>query len=435
MSEYNLTWRRYGLNDNPYFHRPLTLEGDIIPISSFVGRELEVRRLKAMIEIGSDVRYLIVGEAGVGKTSLLNFVRSKASQSQFFTPLKEIELNRPMKSTEFLIITISSLYEEIKRRMIKISLDIEEKLEALYRLTEITELAQGYPDIANLNYGRLLNLFRELIKEIIYSKVNGKNVERFNGIILHYDNLDNIKDYYALFQMMGEIRDVLLTGRVVFFFVGNKYLPQIIGARENVRQVFTMPPMEVPHLSFEDIKHILEKRIDYLKTKETPIFPHTEKALKLLFNIHEGNLRDILKSLTNAIEELPPSNTPIKMEVGLMKDILFKRLEKEILSKLTDIEKEVLVSMIDRGRITATELAKITKKSPQNVSSKYFPKLINANAIRQIGREGRNVYYEITPEVRWWKLQEKEKEGEEDYKREIRERASKIIETKLSEFM
>ena len=61
--------------------------------------------------------------------------------------------------------------------------------------------------------------------------------------------------------------------------------------------------------------------------------------------------------------------------------------------------------MIDVPYITPTELAKKTGKSVQNISSKYIPYFINLGAVKLKNIDGRNKYYEITPQIKWWRLQ------------------------------
>ncbi|MEW5897407.1 MAG: ATP-binding protein [Nanoarchaeota archaeon] len=151
MSDFNLTWRKYGLKDNPYFNAPLTIEGGTIPITSFIGRKKERQELKRVIEMGSDVRFMVFGEAGVGKTSLVNFVRNEASKEQFFTPAKEIEINRLMSGNEFIILTLSVIYDEVKKMGLSLKEELRTKLEALYELTRYGELSYDVANIAQLN--------------------------------------------------------------------------------------------------------------------------------------------------------------------------------------------------------------------------------------------------------------------------------------------
>lgn len=61
MSEINVRWRKYGLRDNPYFVRPIAPDDPSL-IASFVGRDKELKELNKVFQIGTDLRYLIVGE-------------------------------------------------------------------------------------------------------------------------------------------------------------------------------------------------------------------------------------------------------------------------------------------------------------------------------------------------------------------------------------
>ena len=427
MSEFNLTWRRYNLGGNPYFITPLTIDGGVLDFSSFVGREQEKKQIKKIIEQGS-VRSMIVGSAGVGKTSLLNYVRDKASKDQYFTTLKEIEINKPISCNEFVIITLSAIYEEVKRRNLSLSPELTANLEALYSLTAMTELLNTPNSVTQLNYNKLSSLFQKTLKEII--------TPRFKGVILHYDNLDNIKEWQALHKLFGEIRDLLYnTPDVIFFFVSNRFLPKIIALQPRVRQIFLMPPVEVPPLELKDIKEILDKRIDALKLKgATPIHPHTEKSLGILFKLHNGNLREILNSLSNCILELPPTNSPTQIDEFLVKELLFNKVNKLYLSKLTDTEKEILLKIIDKGAITPSGIADLTGKTRPNISSKYLPKFEDMGVIEFKGSESIYRYYEVSPELKWWKLEmnEKEKLKAEQIKYQ---RTSSLINSKLTDFM
>jgi len=103
-----------------------------------------------------------------------------------------------------------------------------------------------------------------------------------------------------------------------------------------------MPEVDVAPLTFDDVKKVLSKRIETLKDKGLkPISPHTEKALKILFDLHNGNLREILNSLSNCVLELPLSNMPIQIDEFLLRELLFEKVKKDFLSKLTDVEKKI----------------------------------------------------------------------------------------------
>ncbi len=399
MSELNIIWRKYNLKDNPYFIKPLQIGNENTSISLlFIGREQETNKLINLISSGNE-RIMIVGDAGVGKTSFVNYVRSKAIEGLFFSPSTEIEINYAMSCQEFLVATLNSIYREIQSKNIILSEKTMQDLESIYNLAKITT----NDSIERLSFERLSELFKRTIKEVVYP--------RFKGIILHYDNLDNIENVEEIASLFGEIRDILLTDKVTSIFVGNKFLPDYIGYKQRVRQIFYFPPIEIKELTYDDIKKIIDERIKYLILKEntTVEAPHTEEALKILFQLYSGNLRNILKSLSACVIEFGKSNNPIIINEAVLRKTLVEKVKRDFLTDLTQVEKEILFKMLDYDKqITPTEVAKLTKKTVQNISSKYLLKLRQKTAVEIIGKEGRNVYYQVRPEIRWIKLQKEE---------------------------
>ncbi|MEW5897467.1 MAG: hypothetical protein AB1668_07265 [Nanoarchaeota archaeon] len=231
-------------------------------------------------------------------------------------------------------------------------------------------------------------------------------------MVVHYDNLDNIDDFDGLVDMLSDVRDFFLSKNVVFIFVGDKFFPVIVSTKKRVGQIFLTPALGVSPFSYEDIKKILEERVNQLRIDENvPLIPpHTEEVVKILFQLHEGNIREILNSLLSCVLSLQPSNTPIQIEEDILRDILFQKVNDRYMSKLTSVEREVLLKILEKGYITPTLLAELTRKTVQNISSKYIPKLIEIDAVRFKSAEGRNKFYEVAPEIKWWKLRRNEQE-------------------------
>src|SRR3989338_8323018 len=404
MSEPTLVWRRYGLKDNPYTLRPITIGQENLPLSSFVGRTDEVNELISLLSLGSG-SILVIGDSGVGKTSLVNFVRSKAIKGRFFSTRNEIELNYSMSGQEFIITTLSAICRELEflksdGREIILS---EETISYLKKIQEISiEISKEQnKSIVAMDYNKLKDLFLKVMDELINP--------RFKGAIIHYDNIDNVENFELLSSMFGEIRDLLLAPKVIFIFVGNEFLPHYVSNRRRVRDVFRFPPLEVTQLKLNEIKDILQKRVEYLRCDDSidVITPHTDEVLDTLFEIHTGNLRGMLNSLSTAVVGTAYSNEPIKIDNTILKEKLLQKLNKSYLSGLTAAEKEILKKILESklSRFTPTDVSQITKKGLTNLSSKYLPKLRLKTAIELIGKEGRNVYYRLAPEVLWWNLE------------------------------
>jgi Cdc6-like AAA superfamily ATPase len=376
-----------------------------------------------IISSGSE-RIFVVGDSGVGKTSFVNFVRTKAREGKFFSPCNEIEINKVMSGQEFLISTLINIYQEVKEKSLLLSEDMIKDLGQIHSLTRI--VGKETNELSIINFERLKELFKKVVKEIVHP--------RYKGMILHYDNLDNIEDIENIPKMFGEIRDILLIDDVTFIFVGNSFLPEDIGYNQRVRQIFHYPPIEISELDLKDIKEILEKRIKYLasNSESPPDIPHTEEALKILFDLYKGNIRHILKSLSACVYDLADTNNPIEITNSLLINILVDKVKKDYIDGLTEVEKSILVKMLEFGKpITPTEISKITKKKLTNISALYLPKLRRKTAIEIIGKEGRNIYYEVRPEIRWLLL---EKMKEKEPKTETKTQIKNFIEKKLTEF-
>ena len=112
---------KYGLKSNPYFIEALLVEGGTIPIETLVGREKEKQELHRLISLGGGQRIMVVGEAGVGKTSLVNYIRAKAKKASYFSPNNEIGIMDNWKVNDVIINTLQAVYLELKNQDIKIT--------------------------------------------------------------------------------------------------------------------------------------------------------------------------------------------------------------------------------------------------------------------------------------------------------------------------
>src|SRR3989344_7196088 len=178
MSELNLTWRRYGLKDDPYTLRPITIGQENLPLSSFVGRNDEITELISLFSLGSG-SILVIGDSGVGKTSLVNFVRSKAINGFFFSTRNEIELNYAMSGQEFIITTLNAIHRELEflklnGREIILS---EETNSYLKKIQDISITPNESQPFVSMDFNKLKNLFSKVMEELINP--------RFKGVIIH----------------------------------------------------------------------------------------------------------------------------------------------------------------------------------------------------------------------------------------------------------
>ena len=86
------------------------------------------------------------------------------------------------------------------------------------------------------------------------------------------------------------------------------------------------------------------------------------------------------------------------MSSGSAQNFLKKLTQQRIGAICTQAEKNVLLAAVKLRRFTNSSLVRETGKSKQNVA-KYMRRFLKLNFVYQAGREGRNVYYEVAPDL------------------------------------
>lgn len=104
-----------------------------------------------------------------------------------------------------------------------------------------------------------------------------------------------------------------------------------------------------------------------------------------------------MDSIATLVSNLPEGVTgtiSTKVAREFLKELTLQRVK----NVLTDAEQSVLNAAVKQLRFTNSTLVKVTQKSKQNVT-KYLNRLLMLNFIYQVERRGRNVYYEISPDL------------------------------------
>lgn len=409
MSEYNLIWRRYGLSGNPYQTNPITMSGRSLGTEAFVGRESEREELWKSLRMGRSQRIVVYGEPGVGKTSLVNFVRKKAKENGYFTPTNEIEVEEEMSKEDFILLTLSAIFREVESNDLELSEGLKDDLEKVYDATQKMELQDSSGEEWRITAPKLKSLTRELLGEI---REGG-----FEGVIVHYDNLDNIEDVKGISSLMSNVRDFLQTEGMISIFIGDEKVPMALRKERRVGQIF-QDPIEIETFDLSDIVEVLSRRIELLQDENSEtVTPHTRESVEELFDLHEGNIRDILNSLQTAIRELPDTNTPVRLKRSRMEEELYSRIHRTLLDKLSDTDREYLEKVLEKGPIYPSKLAELLDKR-RGAGSVYIERLKGKDAVRKAKikekEDGKKKFFEVTPRVRWVNLKDEEDEISQD---------------------
>ncbi len=415
MTEENSTiWELYGLKTNPFFTNPLLLFGGDIDLRvGFVGREEETRRLRNIIYGNNSSRILVSGDVGVGKTTFVNYMRALASQDKFFTTLKEIAVQPEWSGADFMLNTLSAIYNTIKLRNdidpSIIDKDLFRKLELLVDIVEnkdknfslnVGVLGGGYGTTSNINLPStnihsLQIFFEQIVKEIKKSS--------YKGIILHYNNLE-ILETTELFNLFQSIRDFIQSKDVHFVFIGDLAVPRVVSQIKRVNSVMSDTPIILGNLTIKEIKQLLDTRIKLLVSPYlAPIKPYEDEVISRLYELYDGNLRFILNSLSVVFQELIKDN-PLVISNKELTKVLSETAKRRWLNKLTDWEKEVLFLILKEEEITNKKMGDKLKKQKQNIS-KVTNKLLDMCAIKVKRIEGKVKFFSVEPSIKWFMLE------------------------------
>ena len=410
-------WNLYGLKDNPFTTDPLSMYGDGLPIKeSFFGREEDIKKLNRIIHSNKTSRILVYGEVGIGKTTFTNYVKYEAViDNTYFTPLGELSIDYTWTPESFMLNTISIVWTAIDRNKEireKITPDLKKKLNIIFGMDRgnsmgvsgsVLGIGGGYD--SGQSYGLPMHnshnikiLFQDLLDELL--RIG------YMGVLIHYNNLELIQDKNEnqLKKIMNGIRDFMQVKGAHFIFVSDRTLYEQFEQLPRVEDIFQVPILLHP-FKFDEIKQIINKRIKLLTINDqiSPIIPHDDDTLKILFDLYDGNLRGILRGLDCAINDCVHSR-PIKLTPVILKTSLFKYAQNRFLMSLGSNEDantiKILKRILEKRETTNKLLSEHLKMLPQNVSAS-LTKLREAGAIRLSREEGRSRYYLPSQEALW----------------------------------
>ena len=418
-----INWQQFGLRSNPYDTLPL-IEGGELPINkAFVGRTIELQSLKDIFLSDSRACLTILGNVGVGKTSLANFhkflFKYEEKKKPLFSFRREIEASKNiLNKKSFLTEVIGSTLREIRLLdpdLIKKE-EFLQKLEKLVDITQSLDISAGisiagfggefgktgiteYPP--SLSNTMLENYFSNLVEFIKSHEIAGK---RFGGLIVHINNFDIVlsdsKEKRGVIGFFQEIRDILQTRDVYYLFLGPKHLfRDIISVEKRLKSVFHLSPLVVNPLSKLEIIKAFEERMDLLKSPDVVkyIAPFSNEAIFSLYDLYEGDARSIMNGLKDILSQVPET---VLEPLGVDEAMLLLGKERwEVIKKseLTKEQEELLIFLATSSNyVTQKDLATKFKKAPSNISGYYFNPLKDAGVIEVKKQDGKLKYWGLT---------------------------------------
>ena len=403
-------WELYGVDENPFSTSPLLVIGGVIPVESFVGRSEHIKRLWKIFCSKGGSRTFVYGDIGVGKTSFVNVVRHNAVKNGFFTPFKEIATQQDWDVDSFIMNTLSAIYASLKILKDKpVEPSSFKKLESLFEIGRTTTNAGVSIAGFGGNYAKeknateqittfnLQEVFQDIIKEII-DKTKKE-------VVIHYNNLELLPEKKIRY-LFDNLRDFFQTKGVHFVFVGNLTVFSILQSTPRFASNLTDTPFHIETLSLDETKEIIRKRFEALRiSKEfNLIYPFNDDSLKVLYDLMNGNIRNILNSLSTAVFEATDEK-PVNIDRNKLAKILNDILEKRYLVSITTRPREVLNEIVKHEEITNKSLSDKLKIPRSNIST-YVKTLEVSGCVYLRRKNGKDKFWSAEPKIKWLLLKQ-----------------------------
>lgn len=372
-------WHVMNLGSTPFFQDPLSPgEKAPYPIELFVGRAEEAEYILHGIGSAQHSRHVVQGGAGVGKTTLVQYVKAEAARAGYLADADAVAVTSAATSDDLRLKILLSAYHALIAHDPQLA--HTPALQDIRHLLGVERerafsLSVGVPAIGSAGGGTSLQrhtgpgaltvrpegLLREVSDLVM-------KLEGVAGILIHLNNLENLaesaKDRAA--RVLRDLRDTaLMYSGLHYLFVGtDDAIRTIITAEERLRSVVSNPGSLKP-LGIGEVQALLERRYAYLRIfDDRPVHhPVTVDALRTVYDVFRGNLRGLLQALDESARVLIGRGEEPTAPMGLdqLRPVLTTIYTRKLEADLDPSQHDQLRAISEQGldaQITARQMEK-----------------------------------------------------------------------------
>jgi hypothetical protein len=399
-------WHLFNLRESPYFQDTLGEPASHYPLSLFVGRDAEVRRLLAAIGGASSSRLALGGAPGVGKTTLAQLVKSTAVAHGYWATNGVLPFYPDDTPERVLGGVLEGLYEAVltarPHSADHAAMRRAQQYVRAFRLAgggvSLSVLGVGgggtRSEAAVTPAGALLLDGPRVIRELLDLSADAGA----RGVVLHLNNLENLseKGVARAADVLRSLRDpVLMQHGLHTMLVGT--VDAVTGAalaHPQLRSVFTL---QVIHpMPVTDLQALLAARYRHLvlDPKRGVTNPVTRDAVAALYGVFRGDLRGVLKALDEGVGTLvglvgPRANSSLAERD--LRPALGHRYAAELTSALSPARARQLSAWaLKLGTDATPHQERLTRlwRVSQAAVSQTLRDLIRAGYVLPLAREG-----------------------------------------------
>lgn len=372
-------WHILNLRESPFFQDPLDpVTGAHYPIDLFVGRQREAEHILRGLGSAPHSRHAIQGEPGVGKTTLVQYIKARVAEDGWLSEADPIAVTSAATADELLLRILAFVHDTLAARdetllNLKPMQDVRHLLD-LERARSLN-LSVSLPTLGGAGVGAGPQRFTgpgaltvqpvRLLRDL--SDIASRHLQA-PGILIHLNNLKNIAepDQERAARVVRDLRDNgLMYPGFHFLLVGtNEAIRTIVAGQEQLRSVFSNPGPLAP-LAAGEFHRLLEMRYDHLRLSPDRPWsrPVTERAADAIYELFRGNLRGTLHALDEAAKVLigRGEEPAAPMDLDRMGPVLHALYQSKLRADLTSGQIEQLRRIAEPGLdalVTQAETAK-----------------------------------------------------------------------------
>ena len=250
---------------------PFQLEKPVNPIN-FAGRQTVLKNIRQMVGnmlVGSPSQALLCGQSGMGKTSLLHYLRNTYSQKKLLV----IDIENPVSTSDFIIQIVEVILKKsVKephymkiRGLFEDSIIADKSEKEIYDLKDNKLIPRNdlkfMPDYDELEY--LKGNFHEILKEV------SSLLRLSKGMIITVDDIDYLtedNEFIKWYADFGFNLNGLDDARVaVFLTIKPDYLSELYLANPDFKKIFKVYGLN--QLLYKEVEVFYKNIFSRLKIK------------------------------------------------------------------------------------------------------------------------------------------------------------------------
>ena len=377
---------------------PVPLDGEMLKfyVKRYEPDELfEKLAFEKVAQHKGTTRVMIVGSYGLGKTTFLNYWRTRFDVPYPRTPLEAslkkdipivVKVTFDENPQKFLYSLLKGIEKGFKKPGWIYYVSLNQEYEKLFKY--ITQVVEN----VLTRYERLGRVDLETLKSAIGFILENTNVpiifmidgfslpESFEGLALWFDNI--LQGQNRASFVITLTSEVLQTFRMRYPFIVSKFVE-----------------IRIPGYTAEEMKKVFAKRLEDFSLPDNPFYPFKEEWIELIWS-HFPILRDAIKVAQRALTYAAKDGALKEAHIELAIKEAERAMETTVLFELDELDRMILKALTELGEAGPSDVTKWLKSRGYEVAKstvhyRLKEPLSKKGLVEKVGKSGKRGKYRI----------------------------------------